>query len=133
MSTPSRRRHLVAMASFVAVAGCSMPGESGASNDCESQVRADDIVYTRVIDTDREATRFATAEVAECDDVGPDPEGSVFPEHPQLVQTWEFAGYSTDDVVGVRAGADTINVFIADSVPLTERDRLIEELSDTTG
>lgn len=132
MST--RRCSLVALGCILAVAGCvPLPGESGASNDCESQVRAGDIVYTQVDDTDRRATRFSTAEVAACDDVGQDAQGSFFPEHPRLVQTWEFAGYPTDQVVGVRADQDTSHIFIADSVSLKERDRIAKELAGTTG
>lgn len=130
MSTPGRRRCLVALACIVAVAGCGLAGESGTTNDCNLQVRSGGIVYTQVVmDTDHEVTRLATAESADCDDVGADARGSVFPEDPRLVDTWQFTGYPTDEVLGVRLGQDTMSVFVADVVPPEQRDRLAEELA----
>lgn len=133
MTTKNWRRSIVAMTCSVAVAGCSTAGESSAANDCQGQVRVGDIVYTSLGLTDREASRFSTAEVADCDDVGPDPQGNVFPEHPRLVQTWRFAGYPTDEVIGVRLDQDSFNVYFADSVPRGEADRITEELESADG
>jgi len=131
MTTPSPRLVLAAWASSLAIAGCSLAGESGAANDCNSQVRVGDVVYTAVGQTDRATTRLSTAEAADCDDTGDDPRGSVFPEGPRLVETWELTGHATDEVLGVRADKDSVEVFIADSLPPEVRDRLTQDLVAT--
>ncbi len=131
MSTRTLRHSFLAITCVltVAVAGCGLAGESGTANDCYLQVRSGGIVYTQVaMDTDHRAKEFASAEMADCDDVGVDARGSVFPEDPRWVDTWQFAEYPTDEVLGVRLGQDTMSVFVADSVSPEDRDRLAEKL-----
>jgi len=95
--------------------GCAGNGGSPASADCQSQVRADGIVYTSYGYTERSATAHSSA--ADCEDVGPDAAGSVLPESPRLVATWTFANYPSAKVLGVRSGnTDSFAVFFADSV-----------------
>jgi hypothetical protein len=104
-------------------------GGSQTSSDCSAQVRADGIVYTSHGYTERSATKHSSAEEADCEDVGPDAAGSVFPESPRHVTTWTFANYPPAKVLGVRSGnKDSFAVFVADSVPPDERDRIYEDL-----
>lgn len=120
----------VAVTLCFVVAGCAGSGGSQTSSDCQAQVRADGVVYTSYGHAESSATKFSSAEEADCDDVGADPAGSVFPESPRTVTTWRFANYSPERVLGVRSSsADPFAVFVADSVPDEERDRIYEDLS----
>jgi Family of unknown function (DUF6281) len=100
---PHRRRARFATISLTLcfiVFGCSADGGSRSSGDCSTQVRAEGIVYTSYGYTERNASRHSVAERADCDDVGEDAAGSVFPEHPQQVITWSFRGYPPEEVKG---------------------------------
>lgn len=68
------------------------------------------------------------ADRADCDDVGEDAAGSVFPDNPERVTTWSFRGYPTEEVLGVRFDHDAFAVFVADAVPDAERERIFREL-----
>ncbi len=117
--------------SFIVV-GCSPDGSPQTSSDCSAQVRVDGIAYTSHGYTDREASRHSVAEAAECHDVGEDAGGSVFPEQPRQVTTWSFRGYPPEEVLGVRFDKDSFAVFVADSVPLSERERIWRELAKSS-
>jgi hypothetical protein len=103
---------------------------TGGSSDCSTQVRADGIVYTSIGYTERSATKHSSADEADCEDVGPTAAGSVFPESPRRVTTWRFANYPPGKVLGVRSGnANSLAVFVADSIAPDERDRIYEDLA----
>jgi hypothetical protein len=85
-------------------------------------------VYSGYGYTDHRATKFARADEADCHDVGRDPAGSVFPDSPRQVDVWTFDDYSSEQVVGVRFDDDTFSVFIAQSVPRVEAERIEREL-----
>lgn len=89
----------------------------------------DGIVYTSHGYTERKATKYSSAEEADCQDVGPDAAGSVFSESSEQVTTWTFAGHPPAKVLGVRSGRDSFAVFVADSVNPEERDRIYEDLA----
>jgi hypothetical protein len=110
------------------VSGCSGDGGSQASSDCSAQVRADGIVYTSAGYTEWKASRHSVADLAGCDDAGEGAAGSVFREHPQQVTTWAFRGYSPEAVVGVSFDKNSFAVFVADSVPDAERERIYRDL-----
>lgn len=93
------------------------------------QVRADGIVDTLHGYTERKASKYSSAEVADCQDVGPDAAGSVFPEPPRNVATWTFTGYPPAKVLGVRSGRDSFAVFVADFVAPEEREQIYEDLA----
>lgn len=113
----------------LAVTGCAETGGSQTSADCQAQVRAKGIVYTSHGYTERAASKHASAEEADCADVGPEAAGSVFPETPRLVPTWKFADYPPEKVLGVRFDTtEAVAVFVADTVPSRERDRIYEDL-----
>jgi hypothetical protein len=115
-------------------AGCSDSGGAQSAADCAAQVRADGIVYTSHGYTERGATEHSSAEEAVCEDVGPDAAGSVFPAAPSLVTTWTFKGFPAAKVLGVRSGdTSTFAVFVADSVPAQERDRIYQHLAGGGG
>jgi hypothetical protein len=117
------------MLSFV-LNSCAGTGDSQTASDCSAQVRADGIVYTSHGYTERSATKHSSAEEADCDDMGPDADGSLFPESPRTVPTWRFADYPPGQVLGVRSGStDSFAVFVADSVSSEERDRIYEDLA----
>jgi hypothetical protein len=121
---------LVAVTLAVVVSGCAGTGGAEGSSDCAAQVRADGVVYTSHGYTDRRPSKHSWAEEADCDDVGADPAGSVFPESPRHVTTWRFADHPPAKVLGVRTGdTDTFAVFVADSVPPDERDRIYVDLA----
>ena len=111
------------------LSACSDEAVPPTAADCAGRVRADGTVYTSYGHTERRASRHAAAEVAACHDVGEDPAGSVFAEHPKRVTTWSFRGYSPGEVLGVRLDAGSFEVYVADSVPSVERERILRELS----
>jgi hypothetical protein len=78
-----------------------------------AQVRLHGVVYTSNGYTGHRATRYAAADRAQRDDMGADPRGSVFPDHPQQVTTWAFRGYPPDKVLAVRVGKGSFAVFVA--------------------
>lgn len=121
-------KFLVLWLVMVVAAGCSQAGTQS-SADCAAQVRVAGVVYTSYGTTYREATRHVDADEAQCHDVGPTAPGSVFADNPEQVRTWTFDGYSPDDVLGVKNGNDGFGVFIADNVPVDERERIHAELS----
>ena len=108
--------------------GCG--GDSPVAADCQGQIRIGDEVFTSYGYTKSEATRHGVADQAECHDFGHDAAGSVFPDDPQQVPTWTFDGYSPDEVLGVRFGNGGFAVFVVDSLPPEERDRMLEALSE---
>ena len=114
------------------VTGCAGAG-SHTAGDCSAQVRADGVVYTSHGYTERNATEHSTAEEADCEDVGQDAAGSVFPESPHRVTTWTFARYPAAKVLGVWSGKGSFAVFVADSVPPEERERIYEDLASGAG
>lgn len=109
-----------------AVVGCDSEPQSAA--DCTNQIRYDGRVYSSYGHTDRDAISFGEAEEAECHDVGVGAAGSVFPDDPARVTTWSFAGYPTDEVLGVRFDEDTFAVYVADGLPRAKSDRIFREL-----
>ena len=109
-----------------AVAGCA---SGGGSADCDAQIRSGNIVYTARGFTEIPAAKHGEAEVASCDDNGEDASGAYFPDDASRVTTWEFEGFSPDDVLGVRFEEGTLSVYVSDSVSLDERERLIKELA----
>jgi hypothetical protein len=117
-------RFLVLCLLAVATVGCSQ-----SSADCAAQVRVAGVLYTSYGTTSRDATRHVEADEAQCHDVGPNADGSVFADNPEQVRTWTFEGYSPNDVLGVRYGNNGFGVFIAETVQPDERERIYAELS----
>ena len=123
----------VAVAVAFLLAGCASgtkAPEGSAQYECTSQIRSHGVIYSGYGYTDREATRLETADEVVCHDVGRDAPGSVFPDDPQQVAVWTFAGYPSDQVLGVRFGQDSFAVFIAESLPRPQGDRILSELSE---
>ena len=103
------------------------------TSDCTSQIRVGSTVYSSYGATERRASKYATAERADCEDVGRNARGSVFPEQPEPVTAWRFPMYSPDKVLAVRYDKDSFFVFTAESLPDSERDRILKELSQQRG
>ena len=117
------------MVPALATAGCQDAAVVAA--DCQGQIRVDGATFTSYGSAQRDATAHGTADQAECDDTGQDPGGgSVFPDNPQQVETWRFDGYPPAEVLGVRVGGSGFEVYVADSLPDHERDRILEELGE---
>ena len=110
------------------LAGCGSDDEGSA--DCGSQVRLDGVVYTSHGFTERGGERIGPVEVAECQDVGEDARGAVFPDDPRKVEAVRIPGHDTDEVLGVRFDDDSFTVYVAESVPDDEQERIYEELSN---
>lgn len=118
---------LTTLVASVALVGCSTDETS--VSDCTTQIRLGSTVYSSYGFVDRSAVRHTSAERADCEDVGEDARGSVFPAEPEQVRAWTFPGFSPDEVVGVRFDESSLEVFIADTLPDGERERLFEQLS----
>ena len=113
--------------------GCSQEQQAGTTEaDCSSQVRFQGVKYTSYGYTDRDATRHAVVDKAECHDEGKDAPGSVFPENPKRVAAWRFEGYAPNQVLGVRFDEDRFAVHVADSVPRSESERIFKALAKST-
>lgn len=114
-----------------ALSGCaSDPTATGADTaDCSAQIRSEGVVYTSHGYSEREAKKLGTAQQADCQDVGEDAPGSVFSDSSEPVTTWTFEGYPPTMVLGVQFDAHTFAVFVADSVPAEDRDRIYLELA----
>jgi hypothetical protein len=95
-------------------------------------VRADGIVYSPLGMTQRAATEYSSADESDCHDVGRDAPGSVFSETPRQVATWTFDGYAPAKVLGVRSHEGSFDVFVADSVPPEERDKIERSVGSDT-
>ena len=119
---------LLLLAGYARWSGCREEGTS----DCGLQIRIAGVLYNDSGSTPRVATRYATADWADCEDVGRCARGSVFPEDPRRVQAWSFDGYSPEQVVGVRRNG-SFTVFVADSATPAERRRIARELSRPVG
>lgn len=104
------------------------PCEAASAADCAPHIRVDGVTYTSHGYTERRAVEHGRADDADCHDVGCNAAGSVFPDDPWQVTTWTFRGYPPDEVLGVRFAKDSFAVFIVDSLPRRERDRLLREL-----
>lgn len=105
--------------------GCSPEGQPVVASDCEAQIRFSGLTYTANESTDRSATEYRTAEKAACRDTQEDSDGSHFPESPQRVATWRFAGFPPSQVLGVRpAGQGSYQVFVADTVDPSQRAKI---------
>ncbi len=88
------------------------------------------MIYSAYGYTDREATtRLVTVDEADCHDVGRNAPGSVFPDDARQVAAWTFDGYASDQVLGVRFAQDSFTVFVADSVPRDQGERILRQLS----
>lgn len=103
------------------------------SRECVPQIRLDDTTYIAAGYTEVRGARFDTAVAANCDDIGPSPQGSEFTENSEQVAVWSLRGYSTDDVVTARFDEDSFIIFVADSMPRGEIDRVVGELSSARG
>lgn len=102
--------------------------EGAPERECVPKIRLNSTTYTAAGYTEIRGTRFDTADAADCDDEGPSPRGSVF-TGPEQTHVWSLPGYSTDDVVAARFSEDSFTIFVADSMPRGEIDRVVGELS----
>lgn len=103
--------------------------EGAPERECVPKIRLNSTTYTAAGYTEIRGTRFDTADAADCDDEGPSPRGSVFTGHSEQTHVWSLPGYSTDDVVAARFSEDSFTIFVADSMPRGEIDRVVGELS----
>jgi hypothetical protein len=128
------RRHVLGAVTAVLAlgAGCA-DDESAATADCQAQVRVDGEVYTGYAFTEqRPAARFATAEVAQCHDTGPDAPGSVFTGDGDEVAARSVPGHDREDVLAVRFDARLWEIYFSDSVSPSDREDIARELSSPT-
>ncbi len=107
--------------------------DTATSQECTPQIRLNGITYIGAGYTEVRGTRFDTAVEADCDDLGPSPRGPEFTEDSKQVAVWSLPGYSTDDLVVARFNEDSFTIFVADSMPRSEVDRVIGELSPSRG
>jgi hypothetical protein len=128
------RRAVVAVLALALVAtGCGSNTEarSPAIIDCVHAIRFDGVIYASQGNTRHAASRYESADVDECRDVGSGAPGPVFPEHPHQVTTWTFAGYPPEQVLGVRLTKHSFSVFVARSVPQHQGERIVRDLADS--
>ena len=110
------------------VTGCAGGQERVVAADCSARVRLDGRVYDEGGYVDRRAIRTGVADEAACHDVGDDPEGSVFLDHPRQVTVWAFRGFAPEEVLGVRFDEETFRVFVVEAFPRADVDDLVKEL-----
>ena len=103
--------------------------EGAPERECVPKIRLNSTTYTAAGYTEIRGTLFDTADAADCDDEGPSSRGSVFTGHSEQTHVWSLPGYSTDDVVAARFNEDSFTIFVADSMPRGEIDRVVGELS----
>ena len=107
---------------------CSSGGSS--SGDCNVTIRAADTTYTSVTVTEeRPSTVFGPATMSPCLDVGLESRGVASGAEWDEVEAWQFKEFDSDAVLSVRL-ADSWQVFIANSVGKSERDRIVRSLSE---
>lgn len=130
-----RRRAWAATAAaagaLAVLAGCggAPAPESSADYECVPRIRWQGVVYTGYGYTDREATRrLGEADQADCRDVGRETPVSDFPSNPDQVGVWTFAGHAGSRVLGVPFDEGAFSVFIAESVPRSRGQRILQEL-----
>jgi hypothetical protein len=129
MSVRERRVVGAVAAVLVLGAGCGSGGSPTTSSDCQAQVRVDGGVFTGYGVTRRKPSApVGLAEQAECHDVGDDADGSVFGADAPQVEVWSFEGYDPDEVLGVRFGAASWTVFIAETVSPSSTEEITREL-----
>jgi hypothetical protein len=123
-------RRAMAVAVLLALVGCSdeTGGGGAAASDCQSQVRYEGTVYTGYASTDLPGTKLGKADMADCDDMGEDAQGSVFGEDPDQVEVWSIEGYSPDEVIGLRDVDDSVSVYFAESLSTADIERISREL-----
>lgn len=107
--------------------------ETRTERECVPQIRLDETTYVGAGYTEVRGTRFDTAVEADCDDQGPSPRGSEFTEESKQIAVWSLPGYSTDDLVLARFNENSFTIFVADSMPRSEIDRVVSELSPSRG
>jgi len=112
----------------LSLAGCAGGREPAVAADCSSRVRLDGRVYDEGGFTEASATRLGLADEAVCHDVGENPRGSVFLDHPRQVTVWAFPGLAPGKVLGVRVDERTFRVFVVKSIPRADADRIVREL-----
>lgn len=101
--------------------------------ECTPRIRLADKVYVAAGYTDTRGQRFSTAQQATCEDTSSDSRGSVFAEDPEEVAVWSLPGYDTVDVLATRFGGNSFEVYVSDSMPRQEIDRIVRRLSDEPG
>ncbi len=93
-------------------------------------MRADGAIYTSLGRIQHSAILYSSADEADCEDVGENADGSVFPEHPRQVRTWAFSGFPPEKVLGVRANRDSFAVLFADTMSPEQRDQIYQDLAE---
>jgi hypothetical protein len=98
------------------VVGCGSD-QGATSADCGAEaIRRDGTVYTEAgFTTKHPFTASGQAERAECQDVGLNAPGTVFPGDGEKVEVVTFAPYEASQVLGVRE-SNTTRVFVAEGV-----------------
>jgi hypothetical protein len=115
-------------AAALPVTGCAGGQERVVAADCSARVRLDGRIYNEGGYVARGAARLGVADEAACHDVGDDPEGSLFLDHPRQVVVWAFPGFAPEEVLGVRIDEETLRVFVLESFPRADVDKIVKEL-----
>jgi hypothetical protein len=115
---------------FLSACAGSTDAARQATADCSDQIRVDGVIYTGYGQSDRKPVPFATADRADCHDVGRNAPGSVFADSPQQVEAWRFDGYSPREVLAVPVDNNSYEVFFAESVSDDAIHRVLAELAD---
>lgn len=89
----------------------------------------DGVVYVEAGFSEHNAARVGKADEADCEDVGEDARGSVFPDDPRQVTVWAFEGLDPRRVIGLRQGDGTFRYLIAERVPKSETARISDVLT----
>lgn len=103
-------------------------------SECQPRLRLDNIVYLGVGYLEgrdakaADVTPVGRGELATCDDEGISPQGSQFSPTHDTVPAFTFAGHPKDLVVGI-VFPSGYEVYVAESVPTSERHEILERLA----
>jgi hypothetical protein len=104
------KRILVGFALMLPIAACTESG-AGATSDCTTTVRFDDRVYQQNGWVDEVGEPLGEADLAACEDAGPNARGPYFPDNPKKVAVWSIPGKQQGNILAVRYSANTYRVM----------------------
>ena len=108
-----------ALALILAACACSPSGTGSSSPvaDCAVAVRHDGDVYVEAGFSKARDERLGRADLSSCGDLGRDPRGRYFGDHPERVAVWSLRGYDPADVLGMRLNGHVFRVLVAEDLP----------------
>ena len=90
--------------------GCA---SSTGTADCATTVRYEGSIYRESGFTDTVADEIGMVDLADCDDMGADAQGSYFSDNPEQVAAWSLPGKDVARLIAIPTGDGRYNVMKA--------------------